>query len=765
MNKDIYNKKNITILYVEDDELIRDLFSRQLQRFIDKLFVASNGQEGLDIFKENQNEIDLIITDINMPEKNGLDMIADIREIKKDVFSIILSAYNPQDFYSRLSFIDIKNDYLSKPVKFDALLICIEQNIKKIDDNKKVQESQLLLEQYKLAIDNKAIMSKVNLNGVITYVNDNLIDAMKYDRDELIGKKWSVFKHPDNSKSFFKQLWSTIASGDIWHGVILNRDKNFNNKYFDTSIYPIRNRLGEIYEYLSIGCDITEQKEALEIAQNAEKAKSTFLANMSHEIRTPLNGIIGFLDILNHTKLDKNQKEHISVIKNSSQTLLSIINDILDFSKIEANQLEVEKIPCQLKKEIELSTQIFHIKAEEKGIKFEFSYDDRIPKCIISDPLRLKQIIINLSNNAIKFTKEGKVSICVKMLSIHTEEVVIQICVNDTGIGVPKDKQKTIFDPFSQTDSSVSREYGGTGLGLSITTQLVKLLGGTLSLDSVPNEGSSFCITLPLKICHESFEVVSHTKHNFSVIGKILVAEDNKTNQKLIGFLLKEKKLDFVIVENGYEAVEEYKRNNDYDLILMDVNMPIKDGLEATKDIRKYEEENNKKAITIIALTANALQGDREKFLSIGMDDYLTKPIDKNKLFDKIANFSYFEFDGFMEFDQEESSNNAIQYDKEDVANKMQLPVEFLDELLESFFSESQDEITSLQKATEINDFKEMANIAHSIKGASANLQLTEITNIAKDIETNAKDEKTYDYMHNAAQLNILINEYKKAIS
>jgi len=700
-----------------------------------------------------------------MPDKNGLEMIADIRKIKTNVFSIILSAYNPQDFYSQLSFIDVKNDYLAKPIKFDALLLCIEQNMKKIKDNKRIQESQFLLEQYKDAMDTKAIIAKTDTSGNIIYLNDNMLKAMGYSKNELIGHSWSLLRHPNANLNLFKELWETITKGENWKGVILNKTKSGKDSYLDTSIFPVRNTNGEIFEYLSIGYDITEQKEALLKAQNAEKAKSTFLANMSHEIRTPLNGIIGFLDILNHTKLDKKQKEYVSIIKNSSQTLLSIINDILDFSKIEANQLEVEHIPCELKKEIELSTQIFYLKAEEKGIEFEFYYDDNIPKCLISDPLRLKQIIINLSNNAIKFTKKGKVSVHVDLLSNDNKEATIQICVKDTGIGIPKDKQKSIFDPFSQTDSSVSREYGGTGLGLSITVQLVELLGGKLSLKSEIGKGSSFCLTIPLEICHDTFEVISHKKQNFSVVGKILVAEDNKTNQKLIEFFLKEKKLDYVIVENGYEAVEEYKRNNNYDLILMDVNMPVKDGIEATKDIRKYEKENNKKAITIIALTANALQGDKEKFLSIGMDDYLTKPIDKDKLFDKIANFSYFEFDSFMQFDSEESSDDeTIQYDKEKVANKMQLPVEFLNELIGMFFDESQDEITSLQKATEINDFEEMANIAHSIKGASSNLQLDEITKVAREIEESAKNKKEYNYMQSAAQLNELINRYKKVI-
>ena len=369
--------------------------------------------------------------------------------------------------------------------------------------------------------------------------------------------------------------------------------------------------------------------KAKEKAEQAAKAKSEFLANMSHEIRTPLNAMFGFIQILQDKQLDEESRKYLNIIEKSGENLLTIINDILDFSKLESGKLHIEKIEFNPKEEFEIIYNLFLSKAKEKNITLKLNIEN-LKYNIISDPTRLKQVIANLLSNAIKFTPQNKnITLTIKY---NEKKEMLYIEVKDEGIGIAKNKLKTIFEAFSQADNSTTRKYGGTGLGLTISYRLIELLNGKLKVISKEDKGSRFYFAIPAKkgkliSQKEIKKEITDKKYNYH----ILLVEDNKANQLFMSVILKKMGITFDIANDGIEAVEKFK-NNKYNFILMDENMPNMNGIEATKKIREIEKKKHLKPITIIALTANALAGDKEKFILAGMNYYLSKPLNIEKL-------------------------------------------------------------------------------------------------------------------------------------
>ena len=492
------------------------------------------------------------------------------------------------------------------------------------------------------ALNASAIVAETDTKGKIIYANEKFIEISKFSREELIGRDHRIINSGFHSKEFFNDMWSSIKAGKVWLGEIKNKAKDGSIYWVDTTIYPIKNRLGEIEKFVAIRYDITDKKEImhdLEIAtreaRHALKAKETFFANMSHEIRTPLNGIIGFTDLLLDENLSTDVYNQIKSIKTCSNILNVLINDILDISKIDAGMLEMENISFSLAELVESTIEVFQVEAQKKNIEILHSINENIPDYLISDPLRIRQVLINLIGNAIKFTKNGNISINVIQLEIikNTDDFFIEFRVKDDGIGISKENQDKLFNSYTQVDAGTSRKYGGTGLGLSICKKLVSLLGGDIGIESVLGEGATFKFTIKTKEGVQDAQTLDSTIDvgEVSVSEKlILVAEDNSFNRDIIQKILN--KLGHSNIEfanNGIEAIEHCKKLK-YDIIFMDVQMPEMGGIEATKRIRS--EDNFNKETVIIGLSANVFESDIENGLASGMNHYLKKPINQKKL-------------------------------------------------------------------------------------------------------------------------------------
>ena len=383
---------------------------------------------------------------------------------------------------------------------------------------------------------------------------------------------------------------------------------------------------------------IRELREKSEALETATRLKSEFLANMSHEIRTPMNAIIGMIHLAKQTELTAKQRDYLNKIHTSSNLLLRIINDILDFSKIEAGMLDMEATDFNLQKVVDNLADIVATKAQEKGLKILFPITDDVPLLLVGDPLRLGQILINLTTNAIKFTESGKVVVSVGSEKIEPDRATLRFCVTDTGIGLTEDEQTRLFEAFTQADTSTTRKYGGTGLGLSISKKLVEMMGGEIRVESKLGQGSTFTFTIGFSLSRKEMiqdEVpVKPLSAAIEEKGKlrgarILLAEDNEINQLVAKELLEVAGVVVEIANNGREAVDKV-RTAYFDGVLMDIQMPFMDGFEATIAIRNMTDKNN---LPIIAMTAHAMDVDRQKSIATGMNDHVNKPIEPEELY------------------------------------------------------------------------------------------------------------------------------------
>lgn len=386
-----------------------------------------------------------------------------------------------------------------------------------------------------------------------------------------------------------------------------------------------------------------ERNAAIEKADASDHIKELFLTNISHEIRTPMNGIIGMYNVLKQTELSEEQREFLDIINISGQNLLSIIDDIIDLSKIESGQLKFKINDFSLESEIDRVIKLASVKARGKGIRLHKIIDESVSSYLKGDATRLRQIITNLVNNAIKYTKEGSVTIKAKSITGNNKQETIYVSVTDTGIGISQEGISSLFKAFSQLDTTITRSYGGTGLGLAIAKNLSNLMGGDIGVESKEGKGSTFWFTAKFEkgspIYKDKTEVIPVEEKKEDL--NILLVEDNLLNQKFAVATLRREGHTVDIAENGKVAVEKYK-NNDYDLILMDIQMPVMDGIEASQEIRKYEKLNNiTEPIKIIAITAYVMEKDRSMCLNAGMDEYLAKPFKPQELIDLIDQVYY----------------------------------------------------------------------------------------------------------------------------
>lgn len=628
------------------------------------------------------------------------------------------------------------------------------------DRTQRFHSAAFIAKQQQRVLDEHAIVSSTDPQGTITYVNDKFIQISGYSRQELLGRNHRIVKSGQQGFLFYETLWKTLLSGESWHGQILNRAKNGETYWLESTIMPFLNEQGEVYQYTAICTDITAQKKmqdqvkssrwllqnvmdtlgegvymldangfctyvnreaerilgwtsdelmgknlhdvihcllpdgghlpasecpvhlsmkngriyrsenehflnkagelfpvsmvaspidhgrgmvgsvaafqditerkqaekellrAKEAAEAASKAKGDFLATMSHEIRTPMNGIIGMTELALDTALSNEQREYLELVRSSADSLLSIINDILDFSKIESGKIELEEIDFPIRDLLASTLKPLSLRAMGKGLELVYDVDEGVPHSLVGDPGRLRQVLTNLVGNAIKFSDQGEIVVCVSLLEQHAERITLKFSVEDQGVGIPADKQPLIFEAFTQADTSTTRKYGGTGLGLAISRQLVSSMGGEIQLESEEGVGSTFFFTLQLTVGRLAEE--SHALENLPT----LVVDDNATNRRYFEKALRGFGLCPTVVDSAQAALDELARAQQsgmpYQLVLLDVCMPDMDGYDLAEKIQAVEAYHE---IKLIMLSSAGARNDVARCAELGIARYLIKPV------------------------------------------------------------------------------------------------------------------------------------------
>jgi len=476
-------KYNISILYVEDDESIRNTLTLALKKIFTSVNVASNAEDGLEIFQNDYNNnknIALIITDLKLPKINGLEMLVKIRELNSCIYSIVMSAYNFNDYMKESKKINIYNIYLPKPFTTQNLFLIIDDIMDKLSEKIQFLEDRSLYMQYKNAIDYSNIISKIDLEGRVTYVNDSFLDISGYTKKEILGTYHLIKNKEIIKEDIYNTLWKTIKSKLIYkYENMKHKAKDGSYYYTNTVIIPILDKDRNIYEYILMMNDTTKIYNLVLLEEESKQSKQNFFASMSHELRTPLNGMIGFIKLLKESILQDKQKEYVDIIDSSATSLHNTIDSILNLSKLQSDKFTLENINFDPNIELKNVLKLFEAKAKQKNISLIYDCNLDEKTILNGDIFKLKQVISNLINNAIKFTnKNGKIIFNTNFSKIINNKIKIDFSIKDNGIGIDKDKQKMIFTPYLQANSHIERTYGGTGLGLSISKEITKVMGG-----------------------------------------------------------------------------------------------------------------------------------------------------------------------------------------------------------------------------------------------------------------------------------------------
>ena len=625
------------------------------------------------------------------------------------------------------------------------------------------------------------IYYRTDLAGNVIMISPSVLAHTGYTVEEVIHQK--VDKFFENAKNSSQDIKALLKTGSITNFEVIVKRKDQTLRQFMLNIRMIKDSKGIPIEVEGVARDITELmksaeelKKAKNEAEHSLKIKEQFLANMSHEIRTPMNGIIGMIDVLNETPLEKNQKDYVQTIKKSSETLLTILNDILDLSKIEAGKMELAYKPFEIKETLTNLVALFNQKAKEKNNQLIFEIESKTPVYIEGDQIRLLQILSNLTSNAIKFTQNGTVKVQVSSESLAEEEHLVKFEVIDTGIGISEENQKKLFSSFQQLDISTKKSFGGTGLGLVISKELCRKMGGEIGLISTPGEGSNFWFSIKAKKAAQADikanelveNDISFNNYFTGYSPKVLLVDDNAVNRKVASEILKKANCIVTTADSGQKAIDIFTENPAFDVILMDIQMPEMDGIETTQKLKeKFAEQLPK----VVAMTAYSMQHDRENFISKGMDDYISKPIRANILIKKVAEYISGQ-KASVEISESKDNPKGIEtntfeiqadipaFDAEVIESLREMVgTDMLLSVFEDFEKEGEEQIANAEAAFHKNDVVTIQKELHTLKGNSGTIGLMRIHEITKEIEVPAK---TGDLTGFEERLAILKHEFEQ---
>ena len=668
-------------------------------------------------------------------------------------------------FIFKLEVIKIEDNEFIIILKNITEIQAYKENIKKI--SLECENDRNLLKEYQKAINSGVAVSKNDLEGRITFVNRNFLELTGYKEEEVIGKLHTIIKHDDVPLSIYQDLWDTVQSKGIWKGILKNRTKDGKIFYTETTVIPILDKNQNILEYLSIRQNITNLIKAQNIVKRVINSKYQFLEDMGYEINVILENILLYGEqLLNSSSLTLEDRQQIEFIIKNNKKIFNLIKDIATYAKINRSKVEFKE------EEIDITALLNEIISEKEElskqkditIKREFAND--IPPLIKIDREKLKDVLINIIDNAIKFSKaNSEIEVVAKVTYEFVGGCRLYFGVKDYGIGIEEKNIEKIFEPFIQIEAPIIENYKGTGLGLALSQAILKEMNSQLEVESEYQKGSNFFFEINVEIAGGDSErvieeeVVTEFPEDSNYKPKILVVDDNQVNRRLMEILIKKRGLYLELATDGKEAFEK-ATNQKFDMILMDINMPVMGGIEAMQKIKAYEKENNREPTTIISLSANVSKSDTDKYLNAGFDDCLTKPLRETALDEKLNKY----------IKAPESSKKVIKKEKQIVVNEnpfeirareLELDLDFYKDLLKMFFDEIEEEREKFEFAIQTIDFLSIKYHAHKIKGSSLNLKLDQISFIAADIEISARERKLVDYQYKFDKLQKIINKIK----
>ncbi len=651
----------------------------------------------------------------------------------------------------------------------DEVSVLANDITEKKDNERSLMESE---EKFRNIFESfQDIYFRCDVEGIISMVSPSVQEVLGFTSKELIDRNiGDYFLSKVGFTELIKELFNKKRIRNIEGNVLTKSGEEIN---FLCNVRMVSKTSRKI-EIEGVARDITQLKntnvelrKAKDLAEHSLQIKERFLANMSHEIRTPMNGIIGMIDLLGSTGLDGEQSEYVRTIKQSSDTLLNILNDILDLSKIEAGKMEIRRKPVRLVETFERIYELFSQQAYLNNTQLYYHLGNKIPEWVLADETRLLQVISNLTSNAIKFSPtKGKINISIRIREEKEDQMIFQVSVKDSGIGISEEDQKKLFQSFSQVDNSSSKIYGGTGLGLAISSELVKSMEGEIGVVSTPGLGSTFWFTFHAVRITEPSEYQEKEEEPFivkeftSTEPKVLLVDDNDINRRVASQILKKSGCQVVEAQDGFTAIELVS-NEVFDLIFMDIQMPKMDGVEATTKIKAL---GIKELAPIVAMTAYSMEEDRSKFLSQGMDDYLAKPIKANSLIEKVK--SWVNFEPKTAVDGEVFSKHAeLLVINQNTLNHLHKygGTELIQSVLEEFDEEASEQMANAPHWFASNDIESLKTALHTLKGNAGTLGIEKLSRLAEYIEKKIKENNFDNLEQDLDDLNQSFMEFQES--
>jgi PAS domain S-box-containing protein len=760
---------------------------------------ASSGQEALKILESDQ-DFAIILMDVQMPGMSGFEVVELLHKKEETKFLpvIFLTANMDADSIYKGYAVGAV-DYMIKPLSSEILKAKVavfvdlyRKNKELLEQKEKVKtlhsdvEVQTTLSKYSNSLIEASLdpLFTVSPDGKLMDMNEATVRVTGLDRAVLIGSDFfEYFTEPERAR---KVCLDVFAQGSVINSPLTLRHTSgeLTDVFFNGSVY--KDSKGTVSGIVIVARDVTEQKRiatellnaktaaelatgiaevaqgkaelATRIAEDAVKAKQQFLSNMSHEIRTPMNAIIGFAKVILRTDLSDRQKEYLQAIKMSGDTLIVLINDILDLAKVDAGKMTFEKVPFRLEESISAMLHLFETKIQEKNLGLIKQYDQRIPKVLLGDSVRLHQVILNLVSNAVKFTTEGKITIGVNMIDEDDEKVTIEFSVKDTGIGIPANRIDQIFENFQQASDDTTRLYGGSGLGLAIVKQLVEPQGGSVRVRSTVGEGSVFSFILSFPKTTKEVDGESDLVEIDTDIKnvQILVVEDISLNKLLLKVLLSDFGFEFDMVSNGQEALEKLQYKS-YDVILMDLQMPVMNGFEATEQIRNTLGLST----PILALTADVTTVDLEKCRAVGMNDYVSKPIDEKILYNKIVGLLKKAAETSTETEEPEPGASDDKFiDLSYLTNLTRSDPQIMSKMMSLYLEQTPDLLKTMKRSSRKKNWDEVQAASHKL------IPFFVVMGISKEYETLAKKiQRDAETKENTGEILSMVNQLERGLS